>query len=704
MHSYKKLKLSAIASACCLLAEVHAQEAPVVTPPAAPSAAALPTVRVTGERDIAQRAERAASTTKGSTPLINTPMSVQVVSQPLIEDRQANTLREALETVSGVFAGSTSVHEDIIVRGFPVYQSYRNGIRTNRFGPTELANAERVEVLKGPSSTQFGRGDISGMFNVITKKPQAQPYFSLQQQVGSEDFYQTHVDATGSLNADSTLLYRVNAVYEDAGSFRDFIDTKRTFVAPTLSWRPNADVQFNLELEHAKHDSPIDRGIVAVGNRPADVPRGRNLGEDFTEHENESTLLSLDGSQKLDATWTLRQNLLIERGRGNGLEYQHALVDDVRTVGREPRRIERRDIDTEFISLELAGTPTWGGVSHDFVVGAEHARSKRVFEFWTGEQDAIDLFEPVYRDAVPDTPTLAVDMTNRSKAWGVYVQDQISLTPQFKLLLGGRYDDAEETSDDHTGAGNTEARDKRFSPRVGLVFSPAAWWSVYGSYTESLSEANTDSSTPGGSFDPVIGKQFEIGFKTETTDKRLFTTVALYQLTKQNMPIYRGDVFAPIGEARSRGLEWDVGGRVTPHLNLTASYAYTTTKVTDGTVDSEGVIGTQGKRLYGVPRHALKLFTRWDQQAGGTQGLSLGAGMVALSQQEVDVENTAQIPGYARVDLMAAYKWRQSGLRWTAQVNMLNAADKTYYLPSGSRNEIAVGRPRTVLASLRAEY
>ncbi|MCW7539364.1 TonB-dependent siderophore receptor [Aquabacterium sp. A7-Y] len=712
MKTQHSLQLSLVTLACLAFFQSHAGAQTAATPPAAatPDAQALPGVKVVGDRDIGLRAERASSTTKGSTPLMQTPMSVQVVPQALVEDRQANTLREALETVSGVFAGSTSVHEDIIVRGFPVYDSYRNGVKTRRFGPTELANAERVEVLKGPSSTQFGRGDISGMFNVVTKKPQADTYVSLQQQIGSEDFLQTHLDATGALNPDKTLLYRFNAVYEDAGSFRDFIDTKRYFIAPTLSWRPNADVQFNLELEHANHDSPIDRGIVAVGERPADVPRSRNLGESFTGHENRSTLLSLDGSQKLDATWTLRQNLMLEHARGEGLEYQHELVDGERTIGRIPRRIQQRDVDTQFVSLELAGTPQWGGLGHDFVVGVDHARSKGRFDFWEGELDPtipgflLDIHQPAYTGIVPETPVHGLDVTNRSRAWGVYAQDQIRLTPEWQLLLGGRYDNARQTSDDHLAGSVSKAHDKRFSPRVGIVFSPAAWWSLYGSYTESLSDANAGTLASGAALDPIVGKQYEIGFKAETLDKRLFTTVALYQLTKQNIvvPDAQNPGYAvQLGEARSRGLEWDMGGRVTPHLNLTASYAYTQTEVTR---DAAGPESTEGNRLYGVPRHAVKLFARWDQQAGGSAGLSLGAGMVALSEQEVDAQNSARIPGYARFDLMAAYKWRNSGLRWTAQLNLLNADDKTYYLPSGSRHEIAFGRPRTVLASLRAEY
>ena len=153
-----------------------------------------------------------------------------------------------------------------------------------------------------------------------------------------------------------------------------------------------------------------------------------------------------------------------------------------------------------------------------------------------------------------------------------------------------------------------------------------------------------------------------------------------------------------IGEARSRGLEWDLGGRLTPHLTLNGSYAYTRTALVRDTN------GNEGHELYGVPRHAGKLFLRYDLQSGGVRGLSLGGGVLAMGSQQGDPANSFQIPGYARLDLMAAYKWQAAGSRLSAQLNVQNLGDKTYYQASGARDEIAVGKPLTVLASLRMEY
>lgn len=716
----QKFHLSHVGAACMLLAVSMAASAQQTAAPSAPSApasapeATLPAVSVVGNRDIALRADHAPATTKGTTPLIKTPMSVQVIPHALIEDRQANILREALQTISGVFSGATSLHEDIIVRGFYVDQSYRNGVRTRRFGPTEIANAERIDVLKGPSSAQFGRGDISGMFNVVTKKPLFDAAYAIEQQVGSDSFYQTTVDATGPINPGRTLLYRVIGSYENAGSFRDNVETRRTFIAPSFSWVPSDATRVNLDIEVARHNSPIDRGIPAFGDRPADVPRSRNYGESNAFHVNESNLVALDWSHKLDATWTLRQNFMLERGRGHGLEYQQARAIDVADLGiddptvlvRLPRRIERRDVKTEYTSLELAGTPLWGGMKHDLVAGVDVARLRQNFDFredLVNDLELLPIFDFVPTGAQPATAAQGTLRATSATSWGVYVQDQIQLNEQFNLMLGGRYDDAKEKGvdlQDPTPDGRTDTHDKKFSPRVGLVYSLTPRTSLYGSYTESLSQANSDRNADGSAMKPITATQYELGFKGESSDKRVFTTLSLYSLTKENIVVPVGlSSSTQVGQARSRGLEWDLGGRVTPHWNLTASYSYTQAKVTRDTRESN-----VGKRLYGVPTNSAKAFARYDEIAGGATGWSIGGGFVALGKQAGDIDNTFKIPGYVRVDAMAAYKWRVGDKRMTAQFNIENLGDKTYHLPTGGAGEIAFGKPRTLLASLRAEF
>lgn len=181
---------------------------------------------------------------------------------------------------------------------------------------------------------------------------------------------------------------------------------------------------------------------------------------------------------------------------------------------------------------------------------------------------------------------------------------------------------------------------------------------------------------------------------------RLSATLAFYELTKSdietdnpNTPDDPTDRLT-IGEARSQGIELDILGRVTDKLSVISAYAYTDTEIL------EDIFGREGNRLENVPRHAGSMWARYDL----TEQFSVGAGVYAVGEREVDQDNTAQMPGYVRVDAMAAYRWKIRGSRLTAQVNINNLLDKEYFVTAGSRNDIRFGDPITVLGSLRLEY
>ncbi|MCQ8181542.1 TonB-dependent receptor plug domain-containing protein [Methylomonas sp. SURF-1] len=166
--------------------------------------------------------------------------------------------------------------------------AYRNGL-FNRQDIYDIANIEQIEIVKGPAAMLYGRIEPGGLVNYVTKKPLATAYYSLQQQFGSFDQYRTLLDATGPLDAGKTLLYRLNGSYTDQQSFRDFVGNQRFFVTPSLSWRPNARFETNVDLEY-KHDQfNADDGIPAISGRPAPIPLSRSLKDGFHRQTLEST-------------------------------------------------------------------------------------------------------------------------------------------------------------------------------------------------------------------------------------------------------------------------------------------------------------------------------------------------------------------------------------------------------------------------------
>lgn len=252
-------------------------------PQSAPGSTTLPSVTVVGKasgfddndpRSREYAKSHSAAATKTDTPIFDTAASIQVVPRAVMEDQKNTRIKDALENVSGVRAQPTlGMGTGFIVRGFKVDHVFRNGLITtqsNGFNSEfDIANLESVEILKGPSAMLYGRSEPGGLINVTTKKPSETPFYSLEQQFGSYDYYRTQWDATGPLNGDKTLLYRFSGSYQDNNSFRDLIFTDRVSVSPSITWKPSDATDFTLNVEGLKQDyQPISAFPPSATARP----------------------------------------------------------------------------------------------------------------------------------------------------------------------------------------------------------------------------------------------------------------------------------------------------------------------------------------------------------------------------------------------------------------------------------------------------
>lgn len=669
-----------------------------------------------------------ATATKTDTPLIETPVSVQVISQQVLKDQQAFRLEDALKNVSGVQRehGGGSFLDSFVIRGFENrFVRFRNGKRlgaTSSFGFTqELANVQQIEVLKGPASVLYGRIEPGGLINVTTKKPLDEPYYAVEQQFGSYDLYRTSVDATGPLSDNNELLYRLNFSYLNRGSFRDFLDNERFFVAPTITWRPSDDTEVNLTFEYRKETDQFDSGIPAVGNRPAAVPISRRFDlQPGLNSGNEVRLLDFDVTHKIDQAWTVHGGFL-----GSFADFDQALVIPVNILP-DNRTIERAifsdslngsSISQEDISavLDLTGKFNYLGSEHTVLVGADYYKgSGDAAELTLGFApiDTIDLLNPVqgttnHEQLLRNNP-LDGFFATRQSWYGVYLQDQVTLWDKLHVLGGGRYDWVEnENGSSFTTASDlvlTKTTAQRFSPRFGLTYNPVPWLAFYGNYVESLGASNGRSTT-GQGLQPETAQQFEAGVKLDLLDGKLTSTLAVFEITKLNVLTPDLSTADPsdstaLGQARSRGVELDVSGQITDRTKLIATYA-----LTDAVITRDNS-GNQGNRIPNVPTHAGSLWVRFDAIPAKFE---TGAGVYLAGQRQGDIANSFQLPGYVRVDAFLAYHWKLNDSRLTAQLNVNNIFDKTYYYggePSFSfpRVNIIPADPATVLGSLRLEF
>jgi iron complex outermembrane recepter protein len=580
----------------------------------------------------------------------------------------------------------------------------------------EIANLERIEVLKGPASILYGRIEPGGLINIVTKKPLNDPYYSVQQQFGSYDFYRTTVDATGSLLSDKSLLYRFNLAYQDNKSFRDFVEKERVYVAPSLSWQPNDATQINLNVEFRNEDRVDDSGIPVIGMRPAPIPISRFLSEPNNTSYNHGWVADLNWYHKFNDAWTIKNGIL-----ANVVDYElnsisHSSLSNDGTLTRGVAFWDTKR-ETESIYLELTGKAETFGMKHNMLFGGDYFHfdesiNNGLLDFGDPKLlTTINIFDPHYTGvdfgALKQLRAMSPNMFwHLADQWfGLYAQDQITVFDKFHILLGGRYDWANNSSAFSTTSSDLKddtIRVDGFRPRFGLLYRPWESFSIYANYVESLGSNNGRSST-GTPFNPQEGRQYEAGVKSEAFDGRLNSTLAFFHIVKENLltadPNFPGTgIQRAIGEARSQGIELDVKGQITDNLNLVATYAFTDAIITKDTFNSD-------HRLANVPKHSGSLWAKYDI----TDTFSIGTGVYVVGQRMGDNENTFQLPGYVRWDAMAAYRWNIGKSKLTTQVNINNILDKTYFKSSDTLNGVPrlatfPGEPLTVMGSIRLEY
>lgn len=659
---------------------------------------------------------------RSETPLRELPQSVRVIPRQLIDDIGAVRLEEAYDYVSGVTRQNSfgGLWDNFAIRGFAGNENtgpnfLRNGFAGNRGynAPRDMANVERIEVLKGPSAALYGASEPGGILNVVTKKPQFKAGNSLEVYAGSYDSYRTSFDSTGPLS--DNLAYRVNVAVEDKGSFRDHIDSQRYLVAPSFTWVLSPNTLVNYDLELLRHKAPMDRGVVAVGGRTGSISRETFLGEpgdgDITI-DNKTHQLTLE--HEFTSDWKAKAGLAY---RTTGLD-GYSTEASPRTAGvvrwtTSPGApvIERerryRNYDSEDVSFqgELHGRFTTGSIKHELLAGLDTYRFTLDSVMRRGRSTSsygLNIYDPVYGQpplaVLPNTDTL-----EKQRATGVFLQDQIHLADDWRLLLGVRHDRLHQTlryrQDDYrnpTSSGISQSHGKT-TPRVGLTWLLSPTVSVYALASESF-RPNTGSSFAGAAFAPEEGRAKEVGIKYESADKRYGGTLSLFDIDKKNVLTNdpaNADFSLAAGEARSRGVEIDVSGQLTAKLRVTANYAYT-----DAEITKDNSAALVGARLLNVPKHSGSVLAMYeDGFAAGRYGV--GAGATHVGKRAGNALATFELPAYTTARLMAYWKPSQN-LRFSLDVE--NLFDKTYYASSYDVYWVTPGTPRTITLGMQTRF
>ncbi|MDT4329083.1 TonB-dependent siderophore receptor [Methylomonas sp. MED-D] len=707
-----------------------------VAGPGSDAASTLPAVKVSAavshepEIDTSEtyKITNSRTATKTDTPLIETPFSLQAVTQEVINDQQSIRVEDALRNVSNIMTQTPNggQFDGFVVRGVPQATLFKDGFRFPSkdyaaIGPRDLSNIDRIEVLKGPASLMYGRIEPGGMINLVTKQPLETAHYSLQQQIGSFDHYRTVADATGPLTDDKSLLYRINLGYESTSSFIDFNGTDRVSVAPRLRWKPSDDTVFDLEYQHLQGDVTTFTGVPAitlasggiVGNRPLPLNRSFFKGEPYNGLAFNEDMVDFNWSHNFNKDWKINQRFSYDHSRTSG-EFTLGLLfkDNMADLLRRESEVQTEQ-DTFSTGIDLTGNFKTFGYQHTLLAGADyyHTDMQQAYNsIYPGQLGGrlLNVYNPIHNSVKPIFDPNKAKLNNVVNDWfGLYLQDQFQLPFDLQLLTGLRYDEARvqqvvnirnpvERPQGITEMKNTTGVVK---PRVGLVWHPIKEFSLYGNYVENL--GNTPLTTVGSSLKAEQAQQWEVGAKTELADGRLTASLAYYELTKQNTPVPYLDTgyMIPVGEARSQGVELDITGEVLQNWKIIASYAHMNTEIT------KDASGLQGHQLSNAPRNSGSLWNTYAFDDDLLRGFKVGAGVVARSQRQGDPENDFQLPGYAIFNLMAGYELKIGKTKLSAQFNVENLLDKYYFSESGGfRGASIYGTPRSYIGTLRLDF
>lgn len=656
---------------------------------------------------IGYKATRSASATRTDTALHETPQSISVVPSDVLQDTAATRLQDGLDYAGGVGRANNFGGQGLTtftVRGFTTGEFYRNGFPINRGYPNapDANTVERLEILRGPATSLYGRGDPGGTFNVVSKQPLAEPNVTLGSQFDDQGMHRATLDATGPLDEEGRLAYRLNVLGEGGETFRDDVQTERYDVAPVLSWQVNDTTRIVFEGDFMRNNHPLDRGLTRFANQRDRASRDTNVWEKGSDNllHNDNNMAQLRFEHQLNEDWTLGGGMQWLDGtlKGNAVE-ANELQADGRTLGRNfsYRKLQWTDRDYQ---LNLTGHFETAGYAHTLLTGIEYedydyqSIIRRSAKGSTAYP--IDLFDPVLGQPRPALTRTTTDDKENLKTWAAFIQEQVALTDRLKALAGLRFERFEHQYYNYLpGAADWTAADNAVTPRLGLMYDLTDTLAVYANTARSF-KPNSGASRQGQGFDPEKGKSYEVGVKWEALDRQLSVDAAIYHIVKEN--VLANDPLDPTGtykvaagKVRSRGLDITVAGNLTPEWRMIGGYAYVDAEVTKDTSLPTGT------RLANIPRNSFSLLNTYEFQDGGLKGLGLGMGVKYVDDRAGQTApQTYTMEQYTVVDLLSFYQVNE---HVRLNLDLKNLFNKEYD-EGAFNNYVYPGAPRTVQAGV----
>lgn len=688
----------------------------------------LDTIQVVGEKESDTRpvkgynAKKSSSSTRTDSPLRDTPQSITVIPQDLIKDQSIQSISQAVQYVPGVQAAQGEGNRDALVfRGNATTGDFfLDGLRDDVQTYRDIYNTDRIEVLKGPNGMAFGRGGAGGAINRVTKEAGWDPISELTASYGAYDFKRISGDFGQALSDE--VAFRLNAVYEDSGSYRDGVNIERYGFTPTFTIRPDDKTKIVLSAEYFQDKRVADRGVPAAGNLNANPSVG---SPDFNRRPYKiGDQDQFFGNARLSPTETetVALNAKIEHAFDNGIgiknSTRYAYYDKyyqnvyaagaVRTNGEVQLGAYRDDTTRENLinQTDITYTAKLGSIEHKLLAGAEFSVQDTTNKRLTppGGENLTPLVS-VTNPFVPNVNfnTLSRNQKSDVTVAGFYIQDQITFTPQWQAIVGLRHDNFDTDYTNLLNNTNINVSDNLLSPRAGLIFKPVEPVSLYANYSVSYvpraGDQLTSLTVTNATFKPEKFTNYEIGAKWDINPDLAFTA-AVYQLKRENVQVADPSNTALsllLDGQETRGIELGLSGNITDKWSVFGGIAFQDGEVTKQQTNSTAANTIpKGAELAQTPDRTISLWNKYEIN----EMWAIALGVISRSEMYAASPTSSQstlLPGYTRYDAAVFGKLSD---KLQLQLNIENLTNKEYALFAHNNNNITPGSPITGRATL----
>ncbi|WP_218396638.1 TonB-dependent siderophore receptor [Alteromonas lipotrueae] len=638
-----------------------------------------------------------STATKSSLRPIDSPVSISVIDQELLQLRQAQSVSEALRYSSGVTTESRptiTIFDQFTIRGFDTYQTFYDGLPLlsnnswNLYPQVDSFATESLEILKGPASSLYGLVPPGGMVNQVAKYPKDEDETLVRAAVGSDNLFELGVDTTGQLT--DNARFRIVALGRKQDGFQDTTENERYTIAPSVTVDISKATELTLSAYYQDDPEMVPSTPLPGVGTLYEAPYGKldasvYAGDkNWNSYSREVLMLGYKLNHEFSENWSVLQKFRYTDADALQQNSYHSGEPTDGIFLTRSAYLTDEEIDGVTVDTQVAGFVKTGDVSHNLLFGVDYQNSDSTVAYrdtLTTDTPVLDLSN-IDNDLF-DVSSLPLDFYQEDhvidiEQIGFYLQDEIRID-NFTFLLNGRYDQFESTDvaeNEYAGfpyGSTTEIDQNEFSGRVAAMYTFDSGWRMYANYSESFEPVSGTDSVTGEAFKPTTADQVEVGTKYISGDGATTFTGAYFVLTKQNVVVNTSDFaqYTQNGEVESKGIELELNTRVTNALSVQANATFLDMEVTEDTLDPDVV----GKTPVWVAEESASVWANYFFD-DALDGLMLGAGVRYVGETQVDKYNTDTVPSYTLVDAVLSYDMPEYDLKLTGSVS--NLTDKEY--------------------------